>query len=31
VLDFGLVKVQHASAAGAEALTGEGGFAGTPG
>ena len=31
VLDFGLVKVQHASAAGAEALTGEGGFTGTPG
>ena len=31
VLDFGLVKVQHADATGAEALTGEGGFTGTPG
>jgi eukaryotic-like serine/threonine-protein kinase len=31
VLDFGLVKVQHASATGAEALTGDGGLTGTPG
>ena len=31
VLDFGLVTVQRASATGAEALTGDGGFAGTPG
>jgi serine/threonine-protein kinase len=31
VLDFGLVKVRHASGNGAEALTGDGGFAGTPG
>jgi len=31
VLDFGLVKVQHASATGPEALTGDGGLTGTPG
>ena len=31
VLDFGLVKLQHASAAGTDALTGDGGFTGTPG
>jgi serine/threonine-protein kinase len=31
VLDFGLVKVQHASATGTEALTGDGGLTGTPG